>query len=235
MNFSRPVSPLLALLLIGAAVATPAAANCPPFLLYADLGSGSTINGNPNVYTVRCDQVVNTPFNPDCNAADWFACVVTVDVPDGCSGVRAWVQYEGDPEGWTVNVGDSSTNNGFGGDAGTAPAGQNAEVQVLDEDLSVFSAADNPAEVEQLLIQHLGLREGALQFVVENQSLSVGQPFSALATPDLGRLFFLPDEVPEDGNRTVYAGFNRVIAPVGGPNGNRNGCGARRALLVLEE
>lgn len=225
--------------LLCAAVAAPAQAQtCQPFICYVDLGpSPAFICPNSAVYPPagrRLDPIVITPDNPGCDVNFWKAAVVQVDVPAGCTGVMALVEYSGDPKGWTVNIGDSVTNNGFGGDAGSLPLGQNAEVQVLNETLSAYSAADNPAGVDTIASQHLALRDGALKFVVDDQFVSWGQPYSSLATPQLQQLFFLPATPPAGGNRTIYVGLNRVISPANAQNLSRNGCGARHAILWVK-
>lgn len=227
---------LAAAVLLAALVATPAAAQCPQALCYVDLDAGGGTLCNTTVYptltpaTAPATQPSNPfimpgPASATCAGGSFRATVVEVDVPPGC-GVAVWVQYQGDPDGWTVNIGDSVTNNGFGGDAGTLPAGQNAEVEVLDELVRLWSAADNPTDVEALATQHLALRDGALNFVVQDQYVSWGQQYTALETPDLERLFFLPASPVAPENRTIYVGLNRTI---GDPS--RNGCGARRALI----
>lgn len=217
-----------------------AAAACTPYLAYFDLGAGGgTINANPTIYTqLRSDTVVTTPENPvsTCpNPSAWRAVVAKVDVPAGCSGVAVWVQYEGEPSGFTLDVADSETDNGFGGDGGSLPAGQNAELQVLDDDLSVYNASSVAANVGQLTNQQLALKDGSLNVIVKDQFVSWGNPYGALSTPGIQQLFFLPPApVTAPANRTLYVGFNRVVAPTGGQDTSRNGCGARRALLVLQ-
>jgi hypothetical protein len=212
----------------------PVAAACVPFLCFFDLSAGGgTTCPNGAVYTqLQSHTTVTTSVNPNCTAANWRAVVARVQIPTDCTGVSVWVEYEGVPEGFSVNIGDSETNDGFAGDAGSLPTGQNAELQILHDNLSVFSAASAPP-VDQLLQQQLALTNGSIKFLVENQSLTVGQPSTILATPSLENLYFLPNPVPAGGNRTVYVGLNRVISPINGQNTFRNGCGARRALLVL--
>jgi len=233
----RPL-PILALLLavplLGAA-APAAALTCVPFLTYVDLGTGGFIH-NPGLglTVLQMDPIANTIFNPDCDVNQWWAALIEVKIPPQCSCAVVWVEYKGEPQGWTVNIGDSPTDNGFGGDSGSLPPGQNAEVDVLHHRLTVWSAADNPLDVEPLLTQHLALEDGSLKFLVCDQSVSVGQPFAKVDTPDLERLFFLPTNPVAPDNRTIYVGINRVVAPIGGPNGLRNGCGARRALAIFQ-
>jgi hypothetical protein len=234
---------LAAAALLLALVATPAAAQCNQFLCYVDLDAGGgTICPNSTVFPT-VTQPAPPPAagqlpHPDltvgsasttCTGGAFRAVVVQVDVPAECSGVAVWVEYQGDPDGWSVNIGDSITDNGFGGDSGSLPAGQNAEVEVLDELVRVWSAADNPSEVDALLTQHLALHDGAMKFVVQNQYLSWGQQYTALETPDLERLFFLPSSPVAPENRTIWVGLNRTV---GSPD--RNGCGARRALIHVQ-
>lgn len=212
-----------AAVLVTALSATPAAALCTPFLCYVDLNLAGGAICNPQVFTnvaIQQNGAATTCLD------SYQSAVVEVEVPNDCTGVHVWVEYHGVPQGWTVNIGDSQTNGGFGGDFGSLPEGQNAEVQVLDEILTVFNASSTPIPVDPVATQHLSLRDGALNFVVQNQYLSWGQPYTALATPDLQQLFFLPASPTAPANRTIYVGLNRTIA-----DASRNGCGARRALI----
>lgn len=231
-----PALGALVTVLLCLAAAMPAGAQtCQPYICYVDLGpSPSFICPNSAVYPPagrRSDPIVITQHNPGCDTNFWKAAVVQVNVPPECSGVTVWVEYAGVPEGFTVNIGDSETNDGFAGDAGSLPIGQNAELQVLHEDLTVYSNATAPP-VDTLAVQHLALQDGALKFVVKDQSVSWGNPYSVLATPSLNKLFYLPSD--GSGNRTIYVGLNRVISPVNGPNGFRNGCGARHAIMFVQ-
>lgn len=235
MNRPRILVPALAAIFLLALAAQPAAAVCTPFLCYVDLANGGGSICGPGFTPLQSHPVVTTSTNPTCNTspAAFRAVVVKVDLNPGCSGVAVLVEYEGEPEGFTVNIGDSETNNGFAGDSGSVPIGQNAEVQILHEDLAVYSAASAPP-VDQIGSQHLALKDGAIQFVIKDQFVSWGQPYSALATPSLNKLFFLPATPTAPDNHTIYVGLNRVIHPIGGQDTFRNGCGARRALLVMQ-
>lgn len=231
----RALGVLVALLLGLSGMAPLQAQGCVPFICYVDLGpSPAFICPNSAVYPPagrRSDPIVITPNNPGCDTNFWKAAVVQVNVPPECSGVTVWVEYAGTPVGFSVNIGDSETNDGFAGDAGSLPIGQNAELQVLHEDLTVYSNATAPP-VDTLAVQHLALRDGALKFVVQNQSVSWGNPYSVLATPSLQKLFHLPTD--GSGNRTIYVGLNRVISPVNAQNTFRNGCGARHAIMFVQ-
>jgi hypothetical protein len=189
-------------------------------LFYADLVSGQIANFAPGTFGD-----VATAANPDPECPTRLL-KLRVDVPEACLRAVVWVQFEGQPTGWALNVGDSPTNNGFGGDAGTVPG--NAELQVLDDSLSVYSSATSPEDLDRLAFQHLGLTDGALNLVVADQSLSWGQPYSLLETPNVPRLFAIPDA--EGDGRSFYVGLNRVVG-----NTSRVGCGARRVLISFED
>jgi hypothetical protein len=225
----RTVVPtVLAALALLVLVAPPAAAQgCPAYICYLDLVQGAAICPNGSVYQVTALGDVATT-DPDCPATV-KAAVVEVTVPAACSGFATTIEYGGAPRGHTVDIGDSVTDNGYGGDAGSLPAGQNAEVHVVNDQLLVYNAADNPMDVETLATANLALEDGALRVVVGNQSVSWSQPYTALETPDLERLFFLPDNPVAPENRTVYVALNRVIADT-----SRTGCGVRHALIFTQ-
>lgn len=228
MRHSTRFTPALALAALALAGApTAEAQSCVPFLGYVDLVfNGGNVLTSPNFEVIDTDPI---PQSADCAANRWRSAVLKVTIPATCSCAVVWVEYVGEPKNWTLNVGDSPNNNGYGGDSGGPPAGQNAEVDVLDQVLTVWSAADNPTDVEPLMRQHLGLTDGALKLVVCDQSISIGQPFTKLETPDLERLFFLADDPGSPDNRTFYVGLNRTIG-----NETRNGCGLRRAMAIFQ-
>ncbi len=198
----------------------------PGHLAYFDLAYGAEIVIGPE-FTPQ-QPVLAVSSDTQCGSAA-YKTALAVTVPEWCHGVEVWLDYAGEPHGWTLNIGDSATNNGYGGDAGTLPAGQNAEVQILNQQLTVFSAADNPVDVDAMVSESLALTQGALRFEVGDQTLSWGQPLSALATPDLQRLFFLPTNPVAPDNRDIYIGLNRTIG-----ESSRDGCGLRRALVMFD-
>lgn len=220
----------LAGLAVLAFAAQPAAAQCTQFLCYVDLGAGGGFicPAPGGIYAVSQVQTVPDSAATTCDDDRFQSALVTINVPTACRGVAVWLEYDGQPEGWTVNIGDSATNDGFGGDAGSLPNGQNAEVQILDENLSLYSNALNPP-LDRLAFQHLALTDGSVKFVVRNQFLSWGQPHSAFESLALEKLFVLPAAPAAGENRTLYVGLNRSIG-----NPGRNGCGARRAVFILQ-
>lgn len=164
---------------------------------------------------------------------NWRMAALEISLPADCTQANVVVEYEGLPKGWTLNLGDSPTNNGDAGDAPGTPD-REAEIWVLNEDLALAPAnelapalaIDNP-----LVRQNLALTDAALKFVVKNQFVSWGQPSGLLQTPATKNLFAIPDpDAPAARKRSVYLGLNRVIS---GPAA-RKGCGARRVLISFQ-
>ncbi|MEO6037306.1 MAG: hypothetical protein ABIQ93_02765 [Saprospiraceae bacterium] len=141
---------------------------------------------------------------------------------------RITVEYEGVstrpvklPTGWTTHIGDDPNNDGFGGGSGLNNV---AEAQVVDQNLSVYSSAINPGEVDRVVYQELRLANGAVKYEFANQYFSWSQPFNEIDATNGKKLFEIG--APGSDNR-VYVGLNRVIR-----NGTtRIGCGAKRAIL----
>lgn len=157
--------------------------------------------------------------------------IVIPGAPNACTQANIAVVYEGTPKSWSTNLGDSPTNDGFAGDAGTT--NHEAELWILDEVLSLAPAdalagvgIDNP-----LVIQHLSLTDSSLKFVVKNQFVSWGQPYSVVQEPASKNLFAIPDtSVPAADQRAVYLGLNQVITG----RSDRTGCGARFVLITFQ-
>ncbi|MFN0106452.1 MAG: hypothetical protein ACKV2U_30720 [Bryobacteraceae bacterium] len=132
------------------------------------------------------------------------------------------VEYEGTPSQWHTHIGDDAANNGYGGGNGLAGI---AELQVVGQDLAVYSVGLAPGKVDKLYGAQVRLTEGALHFNVANQELSIGQPYTILQSPYQKQLF---DFGATD--KKLFAGFNRVIAN----DPSRTGCGAKKVHLSFE-
>lgn len=197
---------------------------CPKNFWAMDLKTGQTL-GALTPGSALVPGTVNTSLGQ---------AVVGLDFKPGCTQANIVVEYEGTPAGWTVNIGDSPTNNGYGGGVpGTTEAC--AEVQVLGSTVSAYKYCPLPAFAGPLpLIPNpnpLSLKDGALKFVVRDKYLSVGQPFATPAAVDLPQSFHIPDTLgPNADGSKIYAAFNRVVF---GP-GNRVGTGARRVMITLQ-
>lgn len=140
------------------------------------------------------------------------------------------VEYRKRAVGWTVNVGDSISNNGFAGDG--ANQSNDAEVQILDNTLSVYGSDHVPPEV-RLLLKYAPLVEGkhaSIVLTVKNQFLSFshGGQKSELSSQ---YLYALEGQHDEEGplNYDIYAAFNRTIA-----SADRSGSGVSKIIVELK-
>lgn len=200
-------------------------AACPtvPFFIDLKTGLAGTIGG-PNAQISLVGAITNSPV---AGCAGWKEAVLKINVA-GCTQANLIAEYEGLPKAWTLNVGDSPTNDGFAGDAGTTD--NDAEMWILDESMSVANNGSNPDN--PLFKQDLSLTNSSMKFVVKNQLFSWGQPFGVLQSPASKQLFALPDTANAAEGSNIYAGLNRVI--FNAPANGRRGCGLRRFLVILQ-
>jgi hypothetical protein len=225
------------LLVVGVPAAVQAA--CPAGFAFLDLKTGTAYSTLSSYVTYHTGTgiVSGVPTAvPATGCAGWKMAALKIVIPGApntCTQANIVVEYEGAPKQWSTNLGDSPTNDGFAGDAGTT--NHSAELWVNNEDLSLASAnmlapfgltIDNP-----LVTQHLALTDSSLKFVVKNQYVSWGQPFGLVQTPATKNLFAIPDtSVPAADQRAIYLGLNRVITGLAG----RTGCGARRVMITFQ-
>jgi hypothetical protein len=220
------------LLMVGAPAAVQAA--CLSGFAFLDLKTGtaySTLGSNVSFLTFS-GVVPGTPAPvPAAGCSGWKMAALKIAIPgapNACTQANIVVEYEGTPKGWSVNLGDSPTNDGFAGDGGTTD--HDAELWVLDEDLSLASASSGPID-SPLAVQHLSLTDSSLKFVVKNQFVSWGQPYTLVQQPATKNLFTIPDTtVPAADQRAIYLGLNRVITGLS----SRTGCGARRVMITFQ-
>jgi hypothetical protein len=135
------------------------------------------------------------------------------------------VEYQDTPSGWTVDIGDSPSDNGYGGGSDSKKA---AEVQVVDQLLSVFD--DNTGvygQVDNMLTQQMSLLNSSLKFTITDQTLTIGPPWSRLWTPVTKLLYTLPDPAETTCPYCIHAAFNHVVDS-GTP---RAGCGVRSVTI----
>lgn len=179
-----------------------------------------------------CVTAAGPPFYPappavgDTNGDAWLETVVSVTLTDECSRVCVVLDYVEDPTGFTLNLGDSATNNGHGGNAGTGES--EAELQILGNVLTLFSRSYGSGLLDRVAGSKLQLENGSYKVCASDQTATFGQPHASAATPNGRALYALPD--PFDGNSDLFIGLNRVIS---GP-GTRIGTGLRRAYVTIE-
>ncbi len=225
----RPLRTRILLTLAGALLATAAAqAQCTTALFYADLKSNFAFNGDATFYHVLSPLTASTTAG----CSGWQEMALKIDIPATCTSAIVDAEYEGLPQAWTLNIGDSPTNDGFAGDAGSTP--HNAELWILNDTLAIANAGNNPAVIDNpLVFEHLSLTDGAIKFLIKDQFVSWGQPYQSVASPNNKLLFAIPDTtVPVADQRSIYLGLNRVISGV--PGNGRTGCGLRRVLLRFQ-
>ena len=157
------------------------------------------------------------------------------------------VFYEGEPEDYTVNIGDSPTNDGAGGDNFTTTF--SAEVEVKGEMIRAFSATWPPTEtgqVDRLMeLQPVPLADSMLEIEVCDQTFRFsvdpqdpdGEGLSGSVFAKRAQNLFAIHDAPGDSpqaDHKIYAAFNRVIHRRNGePHQGRAGSGVRRVELYL--
>ncbi|HYP26758.1 MAG TPA: hypothetical protein VE262_08575 [Blastocatellia bacterium] len=152
--------------------------------------------------------------------------------PDG-SGFREAifdVEYKQKGTGWTVNIGDSISNNGFAGDF--SDQSNDAELQILDGLLSVYGSDFIPPDVRLLLTYSpvVEKKRSSIRLRIKNQSLTWqynGQQ-GGVSSP---YLYALNGQSDDEGtvNYNTYAAFNRTISSSG-----REGSGVKRIKIELK-
>ena len=176
----------------------------------------------------------------DSNLDGFFETVlrVNLDPASGYTKMIVLADYEGTPTGFTLNIGDSASNNGGGGDSATQE--RDAELQVQDEALSVYTndlgaTVAGSTRMAQSLVR---LNDGGLKVTVADKFVCWGNAYSELnfktAPPSADLLFALSGQPDSEGpvNYDIYVGLNRVI--FGAPANGRIGAGLSRVYIRLE-
>jgi hypothetical protein len=228
MSKAKLLRPALLAATLGFLGSATAHAACTTALFYADLKSNFAFNGDATLYHILSPLTASTTAG----CSGWQELVVKADLPAGCTGIVVDAEWEGLPQAWTLNIGDSPTNDGFAGDAGSTV--HNAELWVLNENLAIANASGNPSAIDNPLVsQNLSLTDSALKFLIKNQFVSWGQPYQFVQSPNNKLLFALPDTtVAAADQNSIYIGMNRVIS--GAPGNGRTGCGLRRVLFRFQ-
>ncbi|HEX9944130.1 MAG TPA: hypothetical protein VGG03_19125 [Thermoanaerobaculia bacterium] len=172
-----------------------------------------SISGNQRVATIDLNHTVN-----------WASLSVLTQV---CS-----------PSGWTINIGDSPTNNGGGGDG--ASTNHDAETQILDRVPSVFPSdyLASPRPLCQFPAISTGCSVQEWFLYSDGTSLSFDPEISFGGNEGFcsnSALFDFPfyrQSDGEDPNQTwadkLFVGLNRTVGTA-----TRSGTGVQRACFVL--
>jgi hypothetical protein len=191
----------------------------------------------------------------DANRDGWYEAVleITLDPAKNCGCATFRISFDAPPDGFTVNIGDSPTNDGYGGDAGTTLDA--AEMQILGSHLSVFTSGRPRGGTSPIELLYEGdlppLAGRSIDFEVCDQTLGFTLPAGKgnpeplrwrLQTLNLGLLYSLSpapapgksEDKPAPGNNQIYAAFNRVIHnKAGAASHNRLGSGVKRVEITL--
>jgi hypothetical protein len=162
----------------------------------------------------------------------------------GCAQLR--VYFADEVSGWVLHVGNSPTNDGYGGDMGTTLHA--AEVHLADRQLSAYTAphaTGNPVErILHAWLPPLSRKVLAIEVCDQQFEIELGQARGdldplrlELETHTFEQLFRLG---PADDSATgpaagaIYAAFNRVVHHVNGAASHgRTGRGVRRVEISL--
>lgn len=135
------------------------------------------------------------------------------------------VTFGGPSQDWSFNLGDSPSNNGWGGDGGDFS--NDAELEIVNGKLDVFGSDDLSGEAKILLRgRDLGIRPGrTVHFEIANGEVRADKDVH-LKHPALFALDGQPDrEGPV--NYDLFIGVNRVVA------GGRFGSGVAAVKVRL--
>ncbi|NLI76090.1 MAG: hypothetical protein GX442_06565 [Candidatus Riflebacteria bacterium] len=152
--------------------------------------------------------------------------------PRGTEMTRARfeVLYGDQASGWTVNIGDSPSNNGWGGDSSDQT--RDSELQVLDGALTVICDDVGLAALKDknlLALPDFARPGDTVTFEVENNRLVYWNNRGSEGNVDSPYLFCLAGQDDKEGpvNYDLFAGFNRVV------QGGRTGTGVKRVRITL--
>ncbi|HSU84894.1 MAG TPA: hypothetical protein VLR69_20950, partial [Thermoanaerobaculia bacterium] len=154
---------------------------------------------------------------------------LTLDpLTSGFVQARFDVTYNAEPSGWTVNIGDSATDDGGGGDAATQS--NDAELQVFGRQFTLLGNDDSVPSKTLQFIDGFAANGKTVSFTVSNDRVDWITAAGAAGTVTSPFLFALDGQVDREGpvNYDIYAAFNRVIGDAG-----RSGSGVSQVVITL--
>ncbi|NJK70588.1 MAG: DUF4347 domain-containing protein, partial [Microcoleus sp. SU_5_3] len=190
-----------------------------------DLKTGNII-GQPNQFI----SLVNSPA--DSNSDSWLETVAKINFIGNIKKAKFIVEYDKTPTGWTVNLGDSASNDGYGGDTGNQS--RDAETQILNGSMAVFGNDYNTpsgGELPQGNVPNFVSNGSRIELEVSNENLAWDNKTGLKNSLNSPYLYALNGQADDSGpvNSEIYAGFNRVIS---GP-ADRIGSGASKVTILL--
>ncbi len=133
-------------------------------------------------------------------------------------------------EGHILNIADSATCNGFGGDGATQS--RDSEAQIVNADFSIFGDDMGPDGDKKVLASEKSFArpDSSVSFTLSNNFLSWQTSDGMTGSVDSPFLFSLDGQEDKEGpvNYDIFIGLNRVV---GGDY--RSGTGVKKALIKL--
>lgn len=186
-----------------------------------------TVNLVNNTHNCSNISAITFVYGPPAGGRTVMKVTLSPDVAPVYRSAKFNICYNAAPMNYTVNIGDSSTNNGYGGDAATQS--NDAEMQIVGQKLTVFGndqILTGPRDM--LTISNFVTGPVCKALKVSDQQLDIGAN-TILKSYVLYALAGQPDsEGPV--NYDIYAAFNRVISP---QNTDRVGTGVSKVTVTL--
>lgn len=156
--------------------------------------------------------------------------VVTLKLDPRTSGffqARFDVTYNAEPSGFTVNIGDSASNDGGAGDARTQS--NDSELQIFARQFTLFGS-DLTSNKVLRVIEGFAENGKTVSFTIGNNHVDWRTAAGATGVFDSPLIYALNGQPDGEGpiNYDIYAAFNRVI---GDPS--RSGSGVSRVVITL--
>ncbi|MDD3146864.1 MAG: hypothetical protein PHD82_06140 [Candidatus Riflebacteria bacterium] len=157
---------------------------------------------------------------------------LTLD-PKTTEMVRARIEilYGENTSGWTLNISDSVSNNGYGGDGGHQS--RDGEAQILEGNLAVYGddfMASHPEKGKVLASANgLAVPGSTVTFEVSDNRLVWQNDRGIDGAVTSPHIFSLDGQEDREGpvNHDIFIGFNQVVS------GGRTGCGVTRIRIRL--
>lgn len=246
---AKPTAVILAMVVLG--LSTAARAECGPVEAHACV---MTLHGaNAPAASASCSHdtwkdrlhFLQPGRFSDHDGDGWHETVLKLDLEPSagctCAVFRVFFEKSG---GYSVDIGNSPTNNGWGGDDSSTR--YDAELQVFDGRLLIFSSDGPPGTLFPTDVTDLTLPELAgrvLELEICDQMVRfrlegpAGEPgpsgkLTAHSTQSLFRLGTRPSGSPIAPAvfHSLYAGFNRVIDRIDGPPAKKRSAAAVRRV-----
>ena len=147
---------------------------------------------------------------------------------------RIEVQLGEVAEGWLINIGDSRTNNGAAGDAGTQS--HDAELDIKNGHLSIWGSDMTPKKMRRkgstnlAHVKNFTRSNGKLTFEIADSFVSWDNGDGLVGQLDAACLFALKGQKDKEGpeNYDVFIGINRVVG-----GAYRRGKGVEKVTIHL--